>query len=203
MAKESQSIMAVAIGREGGKTMNQAIGEPVTGVTPAILRFSIIKAPTLKARNMWMAVAAATLLWTPAPARAQEPTALVAGLNVERTLGPRENHVYTINLQEGAAVIGEADQHGVDLVIDILGPDGKAVRAVDSSNGAEGPEPIDVTAFKTGLYKLVIRTLDAKAEPGKYMMKIDRVLTIEENGQRLAEKNYPPALQNVWRAYLT
>ena len=33
-------------------------------------------------------------------------------------------------------------------------------------------------------------------------MKIDRVVTAEENGLRIAEKNYPPALQNLWKEYV-
>ena len=138
-----------------------------------------------------------------ATAHTQQPTALVAGLNIERTLGTGETHTYTVTLDEGAAIIGEADQRGVDLVVEILDPDGKLIRSIDSPNGTKGPEPIDLTASKPGQYTLRIRMLVAKAEPGKYAMKIDRLLTIEENGQRLAEKNYPPALQNLWRAYVS
>lgn len=157
----------------------------------------------MKTRIMCIAAFAAAMWFsTSAAARAQEPQALVSGWNQERTLGPGENHVYAVTLQEGTAVIGEADQHGVDLVIDVFGPDGKLIRTVDSPNGTEGPEPIDVTAFSTGLYKLVIHTLQETVKPGKYVIKIDRVLTLEENGQRLAEKNYPPALQSLWRAAL-
>jgi hypothetical protein len=33
-------------------------------------------------------------------------------------------------------------------------------------------------------------------------MKIERMVTVDENGLRLAEKNYPPALQNLWRDYV-
>jgi pimeloyl-ACP methyl ester carboxylesterase len=133
------------------------------------------------------AFAAAMLYWMAPAAYAQEPQPLTSGLNHERTLGPGENHVYTITLQEGAAVLGEADQHGADLAIDIFGPDGKLIRTVDSPNGTEGPEPIDLTAFRTGIYKLVIHMLDEKAMPGKYVMKIDRVLTIGENAQRMTQ----------------
>jgi len=133
------------------------------------------------------ALAAAMLFWTAPAAYAQEAQPLTNGLIQERTLGPGENHVYTVTLQEGAGVLGEADQHGIDLVVDIFGPDGKLIRTVDSPNGTEGPEPIDLTAFQTGLYKLVIHTLDEKAMPGKYVMKIDRVLTIGENAQRMAQ----------------
>lgn len=87
------------------------------------------------------------LLLLSTSATAQEPAALRAGFTQERTLGPNENHVHSISLDEGAAVLGEADQHGVDLVIDEFGPDGKLIRIVDSPNGTEGPEPIDLTAF--------------------------------------------------------
>ena len=158
----------------------------------------------LKIRIVWIATfAAAMLSWTSTTVHAQEPQALIPGLNVERTLGPKENHVYTITLQEGTAIIGEADQHGIDLVIDIFGPDAKLIRTVDSSDGTEGLEPIDLTAFKTGLYRLVIHTNVEKADPGKYLIKIDRILTVDENGQRMAEKNYPLPLQSLWRSYLT
>jgi len=135
-------------------------------------------------------------------ASAQEPIKLAPGFTQERRLGAGDNHSYTVALTEGAAVLGEAVQHGVDLVIDEFGPDGKLIRTVDSPNGTEGPEPIDLTAFTAGDYKLVIHTLDQSAAPGKYVMKIDRVLTAEENGLRLAEKNYPSAIQDLWKEYV-
>jgi enterochelin esterase-like enzyme len=147
-----------------------------------------------------MAFLAAAACWT-SVARGQEPRALTSGLSLERTLGPGENHVYAITLQEGSAVTGEANQHGVDLVVDVFDPDGKLIRTVDSGNGTEGPEPIDVTAPRTGLYRLVIHTLDTTAKPGKYVIKVDRILSADENAQRLAEQNYPPALQALWRNY--
>ncbi len=140
-------------------------------------------------RITYMAALAAAMLFGTAPAAyPQEAQPLTSGLSQERTLGPGDNHVYSITMHEGAAVLGEADQHGIDLIIDIFGPDGKLIRTVDSPNGTEGPEPLDLTAFQTGLYKLVIHTLDEKATPGKYVMKIDRVLTIGENVQRMAQR---------------
>lgn len=158
----------------------------------------------MKAHALGMTLlASAVAFWTSSAVSAQEPEALARGLKEERTLGPGENHAYAITLQEGAAVIGEVDQHGVDLVIDVYGPGRKLIRTVDTPNGTEGPEPIEVTAFQAGPYRLVVHTLDATAKPGKYVMKIDRVLTAEENGRRLAEKDYPPALLGLWRAYPT
>jgi len=33
-------------------------------------------------------------------------------------------------------------------------------------------------------------------------MRIDRLLTVEQNGLRLAEKNYPAVIQSLWKDYL-
>lgn len=152
--------------------------------------------------RIWTALFAAAISFAPLSAQAQQPAKLHAGYTEERTLGPHENHEYTITLDNGAAVIGEADQHGVDLVVDEFGPDGKLIRTVDSPNGTEGPEPIDLTAFAPGEYKLVIHTLDPSPKPGRYVMKIDRVINAEENGVRMAAKNYPPALETLWKEYV-
>ena len=148
------------------------------------------------------ALTASIALFSSADANGQDRIKLIAGFTQERTLSPSDDHIYTVTLTEGAAILGEADQHGVDLVIDEFGPDGKLIRTVDSPNGTEGPEPIDLTAFTMGEYKLVIHTLDKKAEPGKYVMKVDRIVTAEENGLRLAEKNYPFAIRALWKDYV-
>jgi enterochelin esterase-like enzyme len=148
------------------------------------------------------AFAALALVVTSASAETQDSSNLSPGLTEERFLAPGENHVYTVSLDDGSAVLGEADQHGVDLVIDEFGPDGKLIRTVDSPNGTEGPEPIDLTAFTPGQYKLVIHTLDPAARSGRYVMKIERLVSAEENGLRMAEKNYPPSLQSLWSEYV-
>lgn len=132
----------------------------------------------------------------------QEPTKLVSGFIEERSLAPSDKHTYAIFLNEGEAILGQADQHGVDLVIDEFAPDGKLLRTVDSPNGTEGPEPIDLTATATGQYKLVIHTLDLAAKPGKYVMKIERLVAPEENGLRMAQKNFPPPIAALWNEYV-
>jgi hypothetical protein len=84
-------------------------------------------------RAAWLTAFVATIPFlNSSPAQAQEPTKLSPGFTEERSLGPSETHVYTVSLDAGAAVLGEADQHGVDLVIDEVGPDGKLIRTVDS-----------------------------------------------------------------------
>lgn len=128
----------------------------------------------------------------------------VAGMNVERHLGPSEEHVYTIQLESGTAILAEADQEGLDLVIDIYGPDGQQISRLDTPNGAQGPELIDFTALRSGSYKFVIHILDPNSKPGKYVMKVDRVLPPSENAKRLAKESLPArALYDLWEASLT
>lgn len=63
-------------------------------------------------RPRWITALAATILFsTSSSAEAREPTKLSPGFTQERSLAPSENHVYTLSLDQGAAVLGEADQH--------------------------------------------------------------------------------------------
>ena len=131
-------------------------------------------------------------------------TPLTVGMNLERPLGPRDEHFYSLRLESGAAVIAEADQHGIDLVIDVVGPDGKRIAQLDSPNGTEGPEPIDFTAVQPGTYTFVIHSLDPDAKPGKYVMKVAQIVAPAENAQRLAKQIYPNAvIYNLWKASRT
>ena len=129
---------------------------------------------------------------------------LVAGMRLERDLAPSEEHVYTAELESGAAVVAEADQEGIDLVIDIYGPEGRLLSRLDSPNGAQGPEPLDFTALQSGNYRFVIHTLDPKVKPGKYVMKVEQILPPLENAKRQAKMSLPgQALYDLWEESLS
>jgi hypothetical protein len=87
---------------------------------------------------------------TATAAYAQEAQPLTSARTRNARWSGREPCLYDHFARRGRRP-GEADQHGADLVIDIFGPDGKLIRTVDSPNGAEGPEPIDLTAFRRAL----------------------------------------------------
>ncbi|HEU4390735.1 MAG TPA: alpha/beta hydrolase-fold protein [Blastocatellia bacterium] len=135
----------------------------------------------------------------------QEPaTELVAGTKVERVLAPSQNHVYVAQLENGAAVIAEADQDGIDLVIDVYGPDGQRITRLDSASGMRGSETIDFTALRSGVYKFVVRAEDNGAKAGKYVMNTNQILGPAAKARRLAKELYPTrALYDLWEAALT
>jgi enterochelin esterase family protein len=128
---------------------------------------------------------------------------LSQGMHLDRTLAPGNDDVYTAQLPAGAAIIGHADQHGVDVVIEIYSPTGEKLATVDSPNGTEGPEPLRFTAMASGEYRFVVHMLDKTAAPGKYTMIIDKILSARENAERLAAEKYPPAFLALWRAAQT
>src|SRR3954469_16889815 len=92
------------------------------------------------------------------PLSEEQPIAVSPGYSAEKSFGPNDIHTYTIDLQEGCALIGVAEQNGVDIAVDVMDPDGKKLLTVDSPNGNQGPEPFDVTAVKSGTYKIVIHS---------------------------------------------
>ena len=149
--------------------------------------------------------AALSVLTITSNAWPQESTQpLTAGMNVERALGATDGHAYSAQLESGGAIIGQVDQKGIDLVVDIYDSDGKQIRRLDSPNGANGPEPIDFTALQTGTYKFVVHASDKNAALGSYRLKVDQILRPADNARRLAKQSYSnPALYNLWEASLT
>lgn len=125
------------------------------------------------------------------PRPQERATQVVAEMKIELTLAAPDEHVYTAQLENGAAIIAEVDQDGIDLVIDVYGPDGQRVSRLDSPNGTQGPEPIKFTALRSGIYKFVVHAADKSAKPGKYVMKVNQILGPVENAKRLAKDRYP------------
>ena len=151
-------------------------------------------------------VCASSLLLIAAGAAGQSvgSTILSQGMILERSLVPPEEHVYTADLESGAAIIGEIDQDGIDLVIDVFGPDRQQIAHLDSPNGEKGPEPIDVTASHGGTYRFVVHAADKNARQGRYAVKIEQQLSPAANARRLARQAYPvKALFDLWEESIT
>ena len=128
---------------------------------------------------------------------------LVAGMRLERTLSVSEKHIYTAELENGMAILAEIIQDGIDLVIDIYNPDGKLIKQIDSPNGTNGSEPIDFTANKSGKHKFVVYTLDKEARKGNYLLKVEQILSLDNNAKRIAKKELPTqSLYDLWEASL-
>ena len=130
-------------------------------------------------------------------------TELAEGMKLKKVLSVSEEHIYTINLENGMAVLAEINQLGIDLVINIHNPNGKFIKQISNRNGPNGIEQINFTANKTGKYKFIVRTLDKKIKKGNYVLKVNKILSLENNAKRIAKKELPTeTLYNLWEASL-
>jgi erythromycin esterase len=111
---------------------------------------------------------------------------LEPGKPVERALDGGESHGYLVPLKAGHFLHLVVDQRGIDLVVKLVGPDGKRVAEVDSPNGDQGPEPVQVVAAASGDYRLEILPLEKAAKRGRYQVKIEELLTADQYAERLA-----------------
>jgi erythromycin esterase len=131
------------------------------------------------------------------PAVAQQPASptvvrgeaqrLEPGKPVERGLKAGETHRYTVALTNGQFLDAVVHQRGIDVVVRISGPDGAKLAEVDSPNGDQGDEPIELEAKAAGTYRIEVSSLEKDASPGRYEIRINAVLSPEAYASRLAE----------------
>jgi len=134
--------------------------------------------------------------------QAPESTAstLHVGSRIERTLGPGDEHAYTIQLESGAGVFAQVEQQGIDVVVEVYDPKGRQMARLDSPTGAQGSELVQFTALQSGPHKIVARSLDRDAEPALYVLKVDQILAPAANADYRAKLVCsPPILYDLWR----
>jgi hypothetical protein len=83
---------------------------------------------------------------------------LEVGKPVERQMQGGESHTYEIMLSAGQFLDLVVDQRGIDVVVQVVAPDGKQLLEVDSPNGTQGPEPVKLIAEAAGTYRFQVLT---------------------------------------------
>ena len=111
---------------------------------------------------------------------------LEVGKPVEASLAAGEVHRYSVELASGQYVRVIAEQRGVDVVVTVLGPDGKKLAELDTANGARGPERVSLVTASPGVYLVEIRAASDRAS-GPYDLRLEeRRETTKEDGDRIA-----------------
>ena len=121
--------------------------------------------------------------WTSKPdsqSKTQNPQSTVQDRRLPaepQTLNPGEKHTYPLTLKANDYLKLVVEQQGIDVVVRLLGPDGKKLAEVDSPNGTQGPEPLSSIVEQGGTYALEVESLEKTAPPGKYELKLEAVKT--------------------------
>jgi erythromycin esterase len=125
---------------------------------------------------------------------------LEPGKAIERAMAGGDVHDYKVLLKAGQFLHLVVDQRGIDVVVSLLGPDGKRIAEVDTPNGDNGPEIVRVVAAATGDYRLEIRPLEKTAKGGRYQVKIEELLTADQYADRLAAEKARAEEVKSWLA---
>jgi CHAT domain-containing protein/Tfp pilus assembly protein PilF len=120
-------------------------------------------------------------------ANATDIRKLEAGKPIEREMKGGEEHAYEIRLEAGQFLNAVVEQRGIDVVVLVIGPDGKPLLEVDSPNGTEGPEPVRLVADAAGMYRLQVKSFDKEAPVGKYEVRINQLRAATEQDRLLQE----------------
>ncbi len=88
-----------------------------------------------------------------------------------RSLALGDRHVYRVDLKAGHLLDAVVEQLGTDVRLDLFGPGGKLLTAVDSPNSAWGEEEVLLVAPQSGSYAMVV-TARSQPPPGStYLLR--------------------------------
>src|SRR5262249_24582260 len=116
------------------------------------------------------------------PVRRLEP-----GKPIERELAGGQSHTYQLTLADGQYVNLVVDQRGIDVVVKLFGPDGKAIMEFDSESRAQGQESVSVVAEAGGSYRLSVQPKLNRAAAGRYEIRIEALRVATDDDRALYE----------------
>ncbi len=107
------------------------------------------------------------------PLSAQQPTRTVdATTSFDTLLAPGAIHRYVMTLGRGESVNVVVTQMGVDVVVDIHSPSGALLGTVDSPNGRQGDEPVEIIAAESGAYRIEVKPFDEREPVATYRLRV-------------------------------
>lgn len=91
---------------------------------------------------------------------------------VQRQIAGGSTDSYAVALSKGQVLDATAMQNGVDVVVSVYAPDGRAIDRVDSPNGTSGPERVWLVAPAAGSYRITVAPLEEISSAGSYTMTL-------------------------------
>lgn len=107
-------------------------------------------------------------------AEAHQAPPLEPGRKVEREIVAGETHGFEVELKANRFLLVELEQRDIDLVLRILGPDGRMIQEVDGQ-GDTGTEVLALLNRAPGTHRIEVQPFNEKAEPGGYAIEILRL----------------------------
>jgi CHAT domain-containing protein/tetratricopeptide (TPR) repeat protein len=128
-----------------------------------------------------------------ATSQPESPYPVTAGQPIAREIRGGEQHTFQVRLSAGQHVRIVLDQKGIDVVLALLGAEGKLLFEVDNNlSGTRGMELVSLVAEVGGAYVFNVRSLEKEASAGRYELRIEelRPATDADRKRVAAERVY-------------
>ena len=112
---------------------------------------------------------------------------LEPGLPHRREMAGGQRHTYRIRLAADQFFKAIIEQHGIDVVARLLGPDGKEIMGFNSESRLRGQESVWQVAEAEGEYRLVVEPKLKEAAAAAYVIRIEEMRAATENDRALQE----------------
>jgi CHAT domain-containing protein/Tfp pilus assembly protein PilF len=117
----------------------------------------------------------------------QQIRQLEPGNSIERELAGGQSHSYQMRLAADQFVKLAVDQRGIDVVVRLLGPDGKQIAQFDSEIRTQGQEIVSWVAEERGNNQLDVVAKYKNATVGRYEIQVVELRVATENDRALHE----------------
>jgi CHAT domain-containing protein len=122
-----------------------------------------------------LALVPAVAAWR-SPALGAQPGAgvfsLDDGATIERSIGRREEHHYSLSLTAGEHAAVLVEQRGVNLIAQVRSSEGRVIGEFDDEIFPFGREQAEVVASTAGVYTVVVRPAPGTVEPASYAIRL-------------------------------
>jgi CHAT domain-containing protein/Tfp pilus assembly protein PilF len=115
------------------------------------------------------------------------PQPLELNQSIVRELAGGQRHVYQLTLAAGQYLEAVVEQRGVDVVVNLVGPDGKPAAQFDSDSRNQGQETIAQVVEAAGNYRLEVAARRPNAPAGSYAIRLVALRAATGQDQTLQE----------------
>ena len=116
-------------------------------------------------------------------------TPLTIGKPVGRDMKSGDSHRYTLRLKANHYIHLVVEQQGIDVAVQCFDPKGALLVEVDSPNGTQGPEKLELVTSLAGDYQVTVKTFGDAVPPGKYLIELkDARLASAQETTRIRER---------------
>jgi CHAT domain-containing protein/tetratricopeptide (TPR) repeat protein len=128
---------------------------------------------------------------------------LEPGKYFERKLEGGQSHFYEIRMAGAEFLRVVVDQRGIDIALNLFGPDGGQLSNVDDRHGERGPEAASVVASTPGVYRIEVRSIRKTDPSGSYQVGLERLQPATDENRAINAAEHLIAEANQLRAQST